>query len=91
MKKQVIAALLVLTAAGCASPPQPDPQQTAINTLGTPFLIAFKIPVCAVTVALSAPLAGAAGLSPSPSAWAIRADLDDSVRQNCGPPYVLAP
>ena len=90
MKKQVIAALMILTAAGCASSP-PDPQQSTINTLGTPFLIAFKIPVCAVTVALAAPLAGATGLTPTYDSRVIRAELDDGVRQNCGPPYVLAP
>ena len=90
MKTQAIATVLVLAAAGCASPP-PAPPQSTIGALGTPFFIALKIPVCAITVALSAPLAGAAGLSPTPNAWAIRADLDDSVRQNCGPPYVLTP
>src|SRR5215471_10679136 len=91
MKMQSIAALLVLTAAGCTSPAAPDPQQSAITALGTPFLIAFKIPVCAVTVALAAPLAGATGLSPTYDSHVIRAELDQSVRQNCGPPYVLAP
>jgi hypothetical protein len=91
MKKQAIAAVLVLAAAGCASPPPPDPQQSAISAVGTPFLIAFKIPVCVVSVALAAPLAGATGLAPSPESSAIRADLDQGLRQNCGPPYVLAP
>ena len=90
MKKQAIAAAFVLAAAGCASPP-PDPQQSAIGAIGTPFFIAFKIPTCGVTLALAAPLAGAAGLAPSPQTAAINADLDQSVRQNCGPPYVLAP
>ena len=90
MKKQAIAALLVLTAAGCTSPP-PDPQQTAVSALGTPFLIAFKIPVCAATVALAAPLAGATGLAPTYDSHVIRAELDAGLRQNCGPPYVLAP
>jgi hypothetical protein len=91
MKMQTIAALLVLSAAGCASPPPPDPRQSTISTLGTPFLIAFKIPVCAVTVALAAPLAGATGLTPTYDSRVIRAELDESVRQNCGPPYVLSP
>lgn len=91
MKMQTIAALLVLSAAGCASPPPPDPQQSTISALGTPFLIAFKIPVCAVTVALAAPLAGATGLTPTYDSHVIRAELDESVRQNCGPPYVPAP
>ena len=91
MKKQAIAALLVLTATGCASSTPPDPQQSAISALGTPFLIAFKIPVCAATVALAAPLAGATGLTPTNDSHIIRAELDESVRQNCGPPYVLAP
>jgi hypothetical protein len=90
MKKQTIAALMMLTAAGCASPP-PDPQQSTISALGTPFLIVFKIPVCAVTVALAAPLAGATGLAPTYDSRVIRAELDEGVRQNCGPPYVLAP
>ena len=91
MRRQAIAAALVLAAAGCASPAPPDPQQSAIGAVGTPFLIAFKIPTCVLTVALAAPLAGATGLAPSPQSWAIRADLDASVRQNCGPPYALAP
>jgi hypothetical protein len=90
MKKQAIAALMILTAAGCASS-QSDPQQSTISALGTPFLIAFKIPVCAVTVALAAPLAGATGLTPTYDSRVIRAELDESVRQNCGPPYVLSP
>jgi len=91
MKNQAIAALLVLTAAGCANPAPPDPQQSTISALGTPFLIAFKIPVCAATVALAAPLAGATGLAPTYDSHVIRAELDEGVRQNCGPPYVLAP
>src|SRR5262249_4084147 len=58
MKTQAIAAALVLAAVGCTSPPSAPPQST-VGALGTPFFIAFKIPVCVVTVALSAPLAGA--------------------------------
>jgi len=91
MKMQAIAAVLFLAAAGCASSPPPTPQQSTIGALGTPFYLVLKIPVCAVTVALSAPLAGAAGLSSTPQSWLIRADLDESLRQNCGPPYVLTP
>jgi hypothetical protein len=86
MKEPLLAAGLMLCAAACVSgPAPPDPQQTAINVVSAPFVVAFKIPVCAVTVALAAPLGGVATLSPTPDSWALRADLDQGVRQNCGP------
>ena len=53
------------------------------------LLIAFKIPVCAATIVLAAPLAGATGLAPTEQAQRIRYDLDEGLVQNCGPPYVL--
>ena len=80
--------LLACLVGGCATQAPPG-QSGAAAAVGTPFLIAFKIPVCAVTVALAAPLAGATGLAPSEQSQRIRADLDAGLVQNCGPPYVL--
>jgi hypothetical protein len=92
MKRYVTASLLAASLAGCASgPAAPDPRQTFVSVVGTPFLIAFKIPVCAASVALAAPLGGATGLAPTAEAWEIRRDLDRGLTQNCGPPYVLSP
>jgi len=60
----------------------------------TPFLIAFKIPACVATVAISGPAAALQqlaaptedGLQPD-----IRPALDAGIVQNCGPPYAVAP
>ena len=79
--------LLACVVAGCAA--TPPGQSGAAAAVGTPFLIAFKIPVCAATIVLAAPLAGATGLAPTEQAQRIRYDLDEGLVQNCGPPYVL--
>ena len=54
------AAALALSACQPAPSGSGDPFFSAI---GTPFLIAFKIPVCAATIAIAAPLAGVSELS----------------------------
>ena len=67
--------------------------QQAIDVVGTPFYVALKIPVCAATVVIAAPLAAIAGLAdPSPNAAEgdPKSDLDHGIRRNCGPPYVLS-
>lgn len=90
------AALLafLLCLSGCAVPPPPPPAQTAsvVSVIGTPFLIAFKIPACVTTLAISGPAAALQqlaapnedGLQPD-----IRPALDAGIDQNCGPPYVV--
>ena len=81
---------LVSALAACATQgPPPTGDGAAASVVGTPFLIAFKIPVCAATVVLGAPWAGVTGLSYEPRALEMRHDIDQGLVQNCGPPYVL--
>jgi len=87
-KAGAVVLIAALTAcAGTQGAPPSNPGPAAV--LGTPFLIAFKIPFCAATVAIAAPLAGATGLAPTVEAREIRRDLDQGLTQNCGPPYAL--
>ena len=85
-----------LLLAGCAAPPAPPQTQpvSPVSVIGTPFLIAFKIPACVATMAIAAPAAalqqlaapGEDGLQPD-----IRPALDGGIYANCGPPYYVLP
>lgn len=86
------AAVLIAALSACTvveGPPPGPPTAGPATVLGTPFLIAFKVPFCAATVAIAAPLAGLTGLAPTLEAREMRRDLDAGVAQNCGPPYAL--
>jgi hypothetical protein len=80
--------------AGCAEMPPPPPPASPVTAIGTPFLIALKIPVCVATVAIAGPAAALQqlagpnedGLQPD-----IRPALDAGMSQNCGPPYAVLP
>ena len=81
--------------AGCAAPPPPASQPVSpVSVIGTPFLIAFKIPACVATIAIAGPAAALQqmaaptedGLQPD-----IRPALDFGIEQNCGPPYAVLP
>ncbi len=93
--KHLAAILLSLALAGCSNgPPVNDGAAGGVvSAIGTPFLLAFKIPLCAVTVAVAGPSAGALELAgyERPTNLDLRHDLDDSVRRNCGVPYVVTP
>lgn len=103
MRNQALAAAIALSMAGCAGAPSDDaagpapPSSAArlgeavVSVAGTPFLLAFKIPVCAATVAVAAPLAGAFALGGKASARAGQRALGEGIAANCGPPYVLSP
>ncbi len=106
MRTQALAVLFALSLAGCASgpsndtadatpavPPSPATRvgETVLSVTGTPFLLAFKIPVCAATVAIAAPLAGAFALTDEYNARAGQRALGEGIARNCGPPYVLWP
>jgi hypothetical protein len=81
--------VLTATLVACAAP---SSHNQVVDAIGTPFYLAFKIPVCAATLVVAAPLAGIAGLAePSPNAAAHdpKADLDYGIRKNCGGPYAL--
>lgn len=86
--------MALLFLAGCASPPPAEPI-SPVSVVGTPFLVALKVPVCVATVAIAGPAAALQqlaapnedGLQPD-----IRLALDDGINANCGPPpYVVAP
>jgi len=99
--------LVVASLAACAPTPemeardtnaiQPDPAPSyagsrVLGALGTPFYIAFKIPICALTLALAGPAAGASELSGDfADGEYLRHDLEDGITDNCGPPYAITP
>jgi class 3 adenylate cyclase len=98
MKHLGLTLLLAIGLSACAAAPKdataPTAESTIVSVIGTPFLIAFKIPVCAVTLAVAAPAAGAAAMVPpedNPEPGTARRVLADGVRANCGPPYAIAP
>lgn len=92
-------ALVILLALTCCATPPPSgvaapptsPGRTALSVIGTPFLIAFKIPVCVISAVIAAPLAGAAQLTDSYQRTRLDYELGDGLERNCGPPYVLTP
>jgi hypothetical protein len=97
--------LTCLALSACASSPgtSETPQSTAettapsgggpfLSVVGTPFLIAFKIPLCAASVVVAAPLAGLSALTPNDQGGqATRQALGAGLAHNCGPPYAIAP
>ena len=91
--------ILLLTAlAACSTPtnppdaagnPQPTPSTVVLSAIGTPFLLAFKIPICALTLAVVAPAAGASeAVTDGAKARQVFAD---GLTSNCGPPYLVTP
>ncbi|HEX3499531.1 MAG TPA: hypothetical protein VHT04_09420 [Stellaceae bacterium] len=97
MRKIALAVALTSALAGCAAPPASDTApppgagRTALSNIGTPFLIALKIPFCAVSAVIAAPLAAAAQLAGTTEGELLKEDLGDGLEQNCAPPYVLTP
>lgn len=71
-------------------PPESRAGNAVVSAVGTPFLLVFKGVVCAFSVAVAAPIAGAASLSPSPSGRSAVESLGDGIGHNCGPPYVVS-
>jgi hypothetical protein len=98
MQKQTLAMSLILLLGACATSPnppdaagnqQPTASTTVLSIIGTPFLIALKIPICAATLAVVAP---AAGISETVTDGAqARRVFADGLSSNCGPPYLLSP
>jgi len=68
-------------------PPQSSASMDLLSVLGTPFLIAFKIPVCAATLIVAAPTAGMS--EAVTNGEEARRVLADGVSSNCGPPYAV--
>ena len=106
MRNHLLTALLVAFVAGCAGDPSGDTAQSAadgsrgpgtsyghavVAVLGTPFYVALKAPVCLVSIAIAAPLAGVSGLAEGRMGRSVIRRLGEGVGTNCGPPYVLTP
>lgn len=81
---------LLLCLSGCAEPPPPAQPVSAVSVVGTPFLIAFKIPACVATLAIAGPAAALQQLA-APNEDRLQPDirpaLDAGIDENCGPPY----
>lgn len=72
---------------------QPAAGPSFLSIVGTPFLIAFKIPLCIITIAVAAPLAGLSELPGTADTEGrdMRRQLEIGINQNCGPPFVVTP
>ncbi len=98
MRRIVLAALAVSALGGCAAQPGDTGTPTSggaavLTAIGTPFLIAFKLPLCAATIAAAGPLGATATLVPPEDTLGqeVRQGLADSIDENCGPPYAVTP
>jgi hypothetical protein len=104
MSIKYAAALVVGLAllAGCTRASSDEPIAPVVTGgLGTPFLIALKVPFCAATLVVAGPITALTELAaPTPVApgdydgqfiASMRAEVADGVRQNCGPPYIAGP
>jgi hypothetical protein len=92
--------LTALMLAACAGAPAPQAPRGPVAVMGTPILWAVKVPFCAATLAVAAPLAAFSEFA-RPSAYdvaighdpyrALRSDLEAGATTNCGPPYLVSP
>ena len=86
------ALLLAMALGGCAAPP--GERVSYVSAIGTPIYVVAKIPVCAATLVIAAPVAALQGLA-APNSDGLQPDfrpgLDSGIQQNCGPPYILPP
>jgi hypothetical protein len=96
--KGISAAILVAMLGACAQAPgdgstQIDGGAAVLTAIGTPFLIAAKVPLCALTLAVAGPVGATASLVPptDPLGHDVRQGLADGIDQNCGPPYAVTP
>ena len=100
MRSKLLALPVVILLGACTQPAgskaagQPSGEAAAVSIFGTPFLIAFKIPLCVGSVLLAAPAAGASAVMPPedlPEQDSARQIISHGLRENYGPPYVVAP
>ena len=101
MQTRIAASLLLLALASCAEPPRSDTQYGAVpspqpvaSVIGTPFLLALKIPVCTATLVITGPIAAGSELVPGDDDMnriLARQYLERQLSNNCGPPYVVGP
>jgi hypothetical protein len=97
MRRIVPTLLLAGMVGACAAAPGNEAQSDAggplLAAVGTPFLIAFKVPVCVLTLAVAGPVAAANELGEDDNSLGqeVHAGLADGIDQNCGPPYAISP
>jgi len=101
MHKIVPALVLALILAGCVTapppsqagaPPPPPPGRTALSIIGTPILLAVKIPICVVSVAMAGTLTGVhAALGGTTGPESLEQSLGEDVEKNCGSPWAVNP
>jgi hypothetical protein len=81
----------IVTLTGPAPVGHPTGGDVAVSVVGTPALVALKVPLCAATIAIAAPASAIAGLSPTIDGREEQQYLAWGVDRNCGPPWVVAP
>jgi hypothetical protein len=91
-------AAVFLVLGGCAATPQPGGSAgsagaAALTAIGTPFLVALKLPVCALTLVAAGPVGALSEIAEpeTPFGHDLRQGLGDGIAQNCGPPYAVTP
>ena len=91
--RRILSISFVALALSACQPGDPNGGRVFLSIVGTPFLLALKIPVCAATIAVAAPLAGVSEISgpATPDGVDLRNNLGDGLGSNCGPPYVVNP
>ncbi|RDD62855.1 hypothetical protein [Ferruginivarius sediminum] len=93
MLRQAVIPALALALAACAADGGAGGHEggnATVRAVGTPFLVAFKVPACVATVAMAAPLAAIFEMADPPRRAGQEA-LGYGVSRNCGPPYVPGP
>jgi len=79
-------------AASTTQAPPPSGGASFLSVIGTPFLIAFKIPVCVLTVAVAAPIAGVSEMAGADGGTRdTQHQLAEGINENCGPPWAVQP
>ncbi|HKW52463.1 MAG TPA: hypothetical protein VJO12_02145 [Stellaceae bacterium] len=97
--KHAAAMLGLALLAGCTQAAPTEPVAPVVTgAISTPFLIALKVPACAITLAVAGPITALTELASPPvlapgdydgaMTASIRDEVVDGVRQNCGPPYI---
>jgi hypothetical protein len=72
-------------------PPPPPEGAGAVTAVGTPTLIALKVPLCVATLAIAAPGSAISAMVPTSDGVDGERYFAWGVARNCGPPWVVQP
>lgn len=84
----------VTTVAPLSAPTVPSPPPgggAVVSAVGTPALIALKVPLCVATIAVAAPGVAIASLSTNSDGVDEQRYFAWGVESNCGPPWAVTP